>query len=143
MLEGTLLPKYFDEYFDTMEIVNVPNFSTHCMIIDKEGNSWIIEPGRGILKDKNTDSPYSIMTNFSIIDFTAGKEYNDNGFNRYKEVKEKLEKTKQLPVDNALQILEKVKQNGEWKTDFSMVYSGKENKIYYCYNANYENIFRI
>jgi hypothetical protein len=67
----------------------------------------------------------------SIIDFNAGKEYNDNSFDRYKEVEKSLEKIKKLTIDDTFKILEKVKQNGEWQTDFSMVYSKKENKIWW------------
>jgi hypothetical protein len=83
---------------------------------------------------------YFIMTNFSIIDFNNGKEYTDNSFDRYKEVENNLETIKKLTVHESFKILEKVKQEGEWKTDFSMVYSKNENKIYYCYNNNYGKI---
>ena len=129
-----------DNYLDTIEIVNGPNQSAHNMIVDKNGNIWVIEPGRGIIKNNINDSPYFIMTNFSIIDFNNGRDYKDNSFDRYKEVENILKNVKKLTVADAFKILEKVKQEGEWQTDFSMVYSKNENKIYYCYNANYEKI---
>ena len=123
-----------------MEIVNASNFCTHNLIADGKGNVWVIEPGRGKIKNEATESHYYIMTNFSLTDYNAGKKYNDNGFDRYREVKNSLEKRKKLSVMDAFDILEKVKQDGEWKTDFSMVYSKKENKVFYCYNAEYKNI---
>jgi hypothetical protein len=130
----------FDDYLNTIEIVNGPNLSTHNMVVDNNGNIWVVEPGRGNMKNTVNDSQYFIMTNFSVIDFNAGKKYADNGFDRYKIVKNNLEKTKKLTIENSFNILEKTKQDGEWKTDFSMVYTKKENKVFYCYNGNYKEI---
>jgi penicillin V acylase-like amidase (Ntn superfamily) len=142
ILKGKIPINDLDNYLDTMEIVNGPNTSCHNLVVDKDGNVWVIEPGRGNIKNNINDSPYFVMTNFSIMDFNNGKKYNDNSFDRYKEVENNLEKIKKLTVSEAFKILEKVKQEGEWKTDFSMVYSKNKNEIYYCYNANYEKILK-
>jgi len=120
--------------------VNRGNDLIIAMNFDNNGNVWIIESGRGKIKNEATESPYYIMSNFSLVDYNAGKKYCDNGFDRYIEVKKYLEKNKKLSVKGAFEILEKVKQKGEWKTDFSMVYSKNENKVYYCYNAEYKKI---
>jgi len=140
ILEGKIIQKDLNTYLEKMEIVNAPNLCTHNFVADKNGNVWIIEPGRGIIKNEATESPYFIMSNFSLVDYNAGKKYCDNGFDRYIEVEKHLEKNKKLSVKGAFEILEKVKQKGEWKTDFSMVYSKNENKVYYCYNAEYKKI---
>ena len=140
LLEGKIDIKSLDKYLETMEIVNAPSLCTHNFIVDKNGNVWIIEPGRGNIVNKFKESPYYIMTNFSLIDYNAGKNYCDNGIDRYNIVKNSLEKSNIISVKESFKILEMTKQDGEWKTDFSMVYSKKENKIYYCYNANYNNI---
>jgi hypothetical protein len=112
--------------------------SCHNLIADKDGNVWVVEPGRGNIKTKAEN--HVIMTNFSIIDFNNGKKYNDNSFDRYNVVKNILDKQKTLSVDEAFAILKNVKQDGEWKTDFSMVYSKKEHAIYYCYHSDFEHI---
>jgi penicillin V acylase-like amidase (Ntn superfamily) len=104
------------------------------MISDKNGNTYIVEPGRGNIYSRFNESPYFVMTNFSLIDDK------NNNCKRYAETEKLLIKEKNLNVSGAFKILEKVKQDGEWKTEFSMVYSQKENKVYYCYNANYKNI---
>jgi hypothetical protein len=140
LLEGNIEINDLDSYLNTMEIVNAPNLCTHNLIADKNGNVWVVEPGRGNIKNKTNESSYFIMTNFSIIDYNAGKEYTDCGFDRYINVKQNLDKKNGLSIKDAFSILEKVKQNGEWKTEFSMVYSKNENKVYYCYNADYNNI---
>ena len=140
ILEGKIIQNGLNNYLDKMEIVNAPNLCTHNLVVDENGNIWVIEPGRGKIKNEANDSHYYIMTNFSLIDFEAGKKYSDNGFDRYMEAKNNLAKRKELSVADAFDILEKVKQKGEWKTDFSMVYSKKESKVFYCYNAEYKKI---
>jgi len=140
LLEGNIKINDLDSYLDTMEIVNAPNLCTHNLITDKNGNVWVVEPGRGNIKNKANESPYYIMTNFSLIDYTAGKKYTDCGFDRYINVKKYLDKKHELSIKDAFSILGKVKQTGEWNTVFSMVYSENENKVYYCHNIKYENI---
>jgi hypothetical protein len=140
LLEGNIEINDLDNYLDTMEIVNAPNLCTHNLITDKNGNVWVVEPGRGIIKNKTNETSYFIMTNFSIIDYNVGKKYTDWGFDRYINAKKYLDKKGKLSVKDAFSILEKVKQTGEWNTDFSMVYPKSENKVYYCYNADYKNI---
>jgi len=58
-----------------------------------------------------------------------------SGIDRYKIGNELLSKASSLNVSKAFDILEAVRQNGgDWQTVFSMVYSKKESKVYYCYN---------
>jgi hypothetical protein len=140
LLEGNIEVNDLDNYLDTMEIVNAPNFCTHNLITDKNGNVWVVEPGRRNIRNKANESPYFVMTNFSIIDYNAGKKYTDWGFDRYTNVKKHLDKKNELSIKDAFDILKKVKQNGEWITEFSMVYSKNESKVYYCYNTDYNNI---
>ncbi|MDR2701312.1 MAG: hypothetical protein LBB72_02645, partial [Spirochaetaceae bacterium] len=135
LLEGEISINELDKYLDTMEVVNAPNFSTHNLVVDKNGNIYVVEPGRGNIKNKKQESPYFVMTNFSLIDYNNGKKYNDNGFDRYEKVNTELKKAKKINVKDAFKILEKVKQDCEWKTEFSMVYSQKNKTIYYCYNS--------
>jgi hypothetical protein len=129
-----------DDYFDVMEFVNSPNMSCHNLIVDQDANIWVVEPGRGIIKNNASASNYFIMTNFSLIDFANGKKYSDNSYDRYSAVKSVLDKKKNLSVNDAFEILKNVKQDGEWKTDFSMVYSKKEQTVYYCFNSGFEKI---
>jgi hypothetical protein len=142
ILDENIPIKDMDNYLDTMEIVNGPNQSTHNMIVDKNGNTWIIEPGRGYLKNGAQESQYYVMTNFSLIDFNGGKTYTDCGIDRYEEVNNLLSKAKKLNVNEAFKILERVKQEGEWSTDFSMVYSKSNKAVYYCYESNFNEILR-
>ena len=130
----------FEEYLKTMEIVNAPNICTHNFITDKKGNVYIIEPGRGNIKNGIKESEYYVMTNFSIIDFNGGKKYTDYGIDRYNKANNMLKKLEKIDVKEAFKILEKVKQEGEWNTDFSMVYSKNKKTVYYCYKSNFNEI---
>ncbi|MDR2716564.1 MAG: hypothetical protein LBB89_00665 [Treponema sp.] len=94
LLEGEISINELDKYLDTMEVVNAPNFSTHNLVVDKNGNIYVIEPGRGNIKNKKQESLYFVMTNFSLIDYNDGKKYNDNGFDRYDKVNTELKKQK-------------------------------------------------
>jgi hypothetical protein len=140
LLEGEIPINDLNKYLDTLEIVNAPNFSTHNLIADKNSNIYVVEPGRGIIKNKKQEAPYFVMTNFSLIDYNSGKKYNDNGFDRYEKVNTELKKAKKINVKEAFKILEKVKQDCEWKTEFSMVYLQKNKTIYYCYNSKFNEI---
>jgi hypothetical protein len=140
LLEGKILENGFDDYFKTMEIVNAPNLSTHNLVVDKKGNVFVIEPGRGYIKNGAKETQYFVMTNFSLIDFNGGKKYTDYGIDRYNEVNNILNKSKKININEAFKILEKVKQEGEWNTDFSMVYSQKNKTVYYCYKSNFKEI---
>jgi len=140
ILEEKIKLDNFEEYLKTMEIVNAPGLSTHNFIVDNKGNVFVIEPGRGYIKNGIKESQYFVMTNFSIIDYNAGKKYTDNGIDRYIEANNMLKKLKKVEIKDAFKILEKVKQTGEWKTDFSMVYSKNNKTIYYCYNSKFNEI---
>jgi hypothetical protein len=140
ILQGNISIDNLDHYLDRMEIVNDPNASCHNLIADKNGNVWVIEPGRGNIKNKTTDSNSFVMTNFSLIDYANGKKYTDNGFDRYHIVKNMLDKKDIISLQDAFEILKNVVQNGEWETDFSLVYSKNEHTVYYCYKSDFKKI---
>lgn len=140
VLSGKLEQENIGKFLSDNEIVNVPDNSCHCMISDKTGNVWIVEPGRGIISSPASESPYYIMTNFSLYDYIKSGKMNGSGADRYKTADSLLSKAKDLDVTKAFEVLNAVKQYGdEWRTEFSMVYAQKENAVYYCYNAEYQS----
>lgn len=141
ILGGKIKSDKINDYLDNKEVVNVPDYSAHCMITDSHGNSWAVEPGRGKVHSLADKEDYFVMTNFSLCDLKAGKEITD-GYDRYLKVQTFLNDVKSLDVNNAFRILEATRQLGNWSTDFSMVYSKNENTVYYCYNGNFNNIER-
>ena len=134
-------PDEISSYLQNIEVVNGPDFSVHNMIIDKCGNVWVVEPGRGVIYSPVNDTPYFVMSNFSLCELKENGELKGDGTDRYKTAKKLLDESGNLDVCKAFQILEAVKQtNGEWTTCFSMVYSQNENAVYYCLNGEFKNI---
>lgn len=128
-----------DQYLEQTEIVNVPDWSTHNMICDTKGNTWMVEPGRGNTYCALKADEFQIMTNNSIIENT------ENGREipciRYKKAKELLSEATGMAVNRAFKILDSIKQSeGEWTTVFSMVYDKSKETVYYCENQDFANI---
>lgn len=143
ILAGTISSNEINEYLKNIEIVNGPDFSVHNMIVDKDGNVWVVEPGRGVINSRAHEAPYFIMTNFSLCDFKETGTLVGAGVDRYTMVQKVMDTTDDLDIEEAFEILRTVKQSeGEWKTDFSMVYSQKENAVYYCLHSDFENILK-
>jgi len=144
VLSGALVQEDIDAYVSEKEIVNVPNNSCHCMLSDRNGNVWIIEPGRGVISSPADESPYSLMTNFSLVDLKTTGKYEGGGVDRYHIADDLLSQANSMTVDKAFNILEAVKQcDCNWNTAFSLVYSQEENTIYYCYSGDYTTIHRF
>lgn len=144
ILSGSLPQERIKDYLSDMEIVNVPNHSCHSMITDYDGNVWIVEPGRGTIHSPADESAYYMMTNFSVIDWKTSGKLEGSGVDRFKIADDLLSKESNFDVIGAFKILETTKQSsGDWMTTFSMVYSQKENTVYYCYNGEYKNILKF
>lgn len=79
------------------------------------------------------------MTNVSLVD--SIKSGTRISCKRYNTVNKLLSESVYMNVEKAFEILEAVKQSeGEWITEFSMVYDKSKQTIYYCYNQDFENI---
>ncbi len=141
ILSGKLAQADIAGFLSEKEIVNVPNNSCHSMISDRDGNVWIVEPGRGVIYSAADESPYCLMTNFSLVDYQSNGNMKGDGVERYQSADYLLNNVSELDVAEAFKILEAVKQShGEWLTAFSMVYTQKENAVYYCHDGKYHNI---
>lgn len=139
ILSGVISLDDFNEYLSKTEVVNTPDHSCHNMIIDDKDNVWIIEPGRGCIYSPAEESKYYVMSNESIIDMRNRNV--ESGCTRYGAIKHSLEAYEHLNVEKAFDVLAKAFQKeGEWVTELSFVYSKEENKVYYCFNGNIENI---
>ena len=140
ILNEVIYPEDLDEYLTNIEVVNTPNWSCHNMICDSNANVWVVEPGRGNIKNSSESSPFFIMTNFSLWDYLH--ENAECDCNRFKTVTSELVNIKQLNIETAFNLLDSASQrNGEWNTEFSMVYSKKHHIVYYCLNGNFNERF--
>lgn len=127
------------ETLNTKTLINIPTVTMHSLVCDKDGNIVLIEPGYGYKVIKNK---YAVIANFPIL--TKLKDYNNPfyGKDRYDKVKEVLSRSKKnFSVNDALDLLESVKQEGKWGTRVSFVYSRNENRVYYCLDNNFKKVY--
>jgi hypothetical protein len=127
-----------------VEIVNGPKSSTHNLIVDPEGNTCIVEPGRKNIFSDKSDSEWCIVTNFPLSDYDeiTPAVVSGSGSDRYQEVFEQLSRLNtQLTVEQGFEILESVKQDGpDWVTQLAMIYDGKTRKLFYCFHQKFDEI---
>ncbi len=122
-------------------IVDIPTIAFHSLITDRTGRIMILEPGNGfsVITEK-----YAALSNFSILelpsDFTESR-YGYYGKDRYDTAMNYLRNSSDdFSVEDGLNILESVKQTGEWATKVSFVYSRNENTVYYCQDGQFDKI---
>jgi hypothetical protein len=140
ILKGVISTEKLEEYLSNVEVVNGPDWSCHNMICDSNGNVWVVEPGRGNIRNIADSSKFFVMTNFSLWDYLY--ENVECNCDRFKVVSSELEKAEKVNVETAFSILDSASQrNGEWITEFSMVYSKNMNTVYYCLNGNFNERF--
>lgn len=141
LLSGAISPNELRSYLDSVEVVNSPDLSVHNMIVNAQGEVWIVEPGRGVIYSPANESPYFVMTNFSLCDCGQSGTPKGDGADRYKMASALLNGIENMSVDTAFQVLEAVKQEqGDWKTTFSMVYSQNDHAVYYCLDRRFDSI---
>ncbi|WP_243122173.1 hypothetical protein [Clostridium thermarum] len=92
ILNGGICTENSGEYLENIEVVNMPQWSSHNMICDSNANVWGVELGRGNISNPTKSSPYFVMTNFSLWDNLY--ENVECDCNRYKNVSCALEKVK-------------------------------------------------
>ena len=120
------------KYLSEIEVVNVPGHSCHSMITDPCGNTWVVEPGRGVMRSPAAESPYYVMTNFSLWDLQERGTPDGSGADRYKAAHQMLGEADTLDVRGAFDILQATAQTGgPYPTVFSMVYAPAEQAVYY------------
>lgn len=141
VLAGKITMEKMDIYLSKHKIVNPPRNSLHTMIADVKGSSYIIEPGRGNLKYKQSER-YVVMSNFSIHEARQTGKYDGFGVDRQLKAEKMLSCADEgFNVASAFEVLKAVQQTDSvWHTEFSFVYSSNENAVYYCYNREFDNI---
>lgn len=141
ILSDKLPMERLDTFLNKHKIVNPPQNSLHTMIADAKGGSYIIEPGRGILKYDHTQR-YVVMSNCSIYEAKQNGQYKGFGVDRQLMAEKMLHSSDaSFAVSNAFDVLKAVHQTDPiWHTEFSFVYSANENAVYYCYNHDFDAI---
>lgn len=133
---------------DTKEIMNIPagpvqipDLAFHSIISDKEGDILILEPGNGysVIREK-----YAVLSNFPLLELPADFEPSRFGYygkDRYDKALDILRNsTDDFSAQDGLKLLQEVKQEGDWATRVSFVYSANENAVYYALERNFDQV---
>lgn len=118
-----------EEIVRTKAIVNIPAATMHSLVGNENGDLLIIEPGYGV--KKVTDN-FAVLTNFPVL--PALDDYSDPfyGKERYDKAISVLSRAgEDFSVADALQLLYETRQEGQWGTRITFVYSRKKNTVYY------------
>lgn len=147
-ISGRVSFQELKQIVDTREIVNIPSGSVqipdltfHSIFSDKKGNILIAEPGNGysVIREK-----YAVLSNFPLLELPTDFEPSRFGYygkDRYEKALEILKNsTDDFSVQDGLRLLQEVKQEGNWATRVSFVYSANENAVYYVLERNFDQV---
>ncbi|MBN1267320.1 MAG: hypothetical protein JXA25_17650 [Anaerolineales bacterium] len=129
---------------ERVEIVNAPKASTHNMIVDTDGTTCLVEPGRKNIFTGVDDSDWYVVTNFPLADYEepVPTVVSGSGSDRYLQVLDIMSVLQgPMNADRGFEILKSVEQYGpEWTTELSMLYDAKKRQLFYCLDQDFENI---
>ena len=118
-----------EEILRTKAVVNVPAATMHSLIGNERGDLLIVEPGYGCRK---VEERFAVLTNFPVLTKLSDYSCPFYGKDRYDLAVSALSKAgADFSAEDALRLLYDTKQDGQWATRFSFVYSQKRNTVYY------------
>ena len=121
-------------------ILSGPGASFHALLGDREGHMLLIEPSYGY---REVEGHYACAANFPLLPLLDDYSNPFYGKDRYDTACEILAAAgKDFSPQDGLALLQKVKQEGQWGTRLSFVYSRNENTVYYCENGDFDSVER-
>ena len=112
----------------------------HLLISDANGKSVVVE----WVDNQMNVLDHNYCTNFQLSD---GKDYWVGiGQDRYETVEKKLKETENiLSIEDAMKLLHdtRIEWNGEWDTEWSVVYNQSDFSVDVCIRMDYDHVYRI
>lgn len=147
VLSGRIEISSLKDFLDANAIVNVPNHSVHSMIGGKNRKTFIVEPGRKNIDINTTNQNFMVLTNFSLSD-NIDQEYTNvkgHGSDRYIKAYETITNNKEtFNIETSFVLLqETVQHDGEYPTQFSLIFIPEESKAYFTLNGDFKRIFEF
>ena len=142
-----LVDRYLRSKFSYAELLDIAKNKTlisgaggsfHSLIGDAEGHILLLEPLFGF---REIEENYACVTNFPLIPVLSDYSNPFYGKERYDSaVKILSEAGADFSVQEGLALLKSVKQEGQWGTRLSFLYSRQENAVYFCTEGDFERI---
>lgn len=123
-----------EEILRTKAVTNIPAATMHSLIGNAAGEMYIVEPGCGY---KQVKDRYAVLSNFPVL--TALPDYDSPfyGKDRYDKAVSVLKTAgADFSVGDALRLLYDTRQEGQWATRVSFVWSQNQNKVFYFLDGN-------
>lgn len=146
VLKANLSFSAITEILMRVEIVNAPKSSTHNLIVDRNGDICIVEPGKQSIVSKREESDWFILTNFPISDYKeiTPTHVTGSGSDRYMKGSHLMRERDQITIEAGFSILKDLQQNNStWVTELSLVYDATNGELYYCQHRDFEDVKRI
>jgi hypothetical protein len=140
-------PEELAGFLAQKEIVNVPNYSAHCMIAARGRHAFIVEPGRRNIAMQSLNEDFLVLTNFAVADF-LGQQYEvvtGAGSDRYRAAYEILRGARGgFTRDTGIAILRTTKQvAGDYPTQFSMLAIPEDNAVEFFIDGAFDRSFQF
>lgn len=140
MIDKFIRGKYsyadIEKIIETKTVTAIPAVVQHSLIGSGDGDFLIVEPGYGIEK---ADKDYAVLTNFPVLADLTDFSNPFYGKERYDYALSVLEKSgDDFSAEDALRLLYDVRQEGQWGTRVTFVYSRNEKAVYYFTDGNIE-----
>lgn len=127
-----------EEILRTKEAVNIPAATMHSLIGNENGDFLIVEPGYGTRK---VEEHFAVLTNFPTLAELPDYSNPFYGKDRYDKAFSALSKAgTDFSAEDALQLLYETKQEGQWGTRVSFVYSQNRNTVFYFLDGDISHI---
>lgn len=121
----------------TKNVVNIPNGSMHSLLADADGRCLLVEAGYGY---KEIEDSFAVITNFPLLD-PPTDDSPFYGRKRFEAANALLSADGEgFSAADGLELLRAVKQEGQWATRLSFVYSVRERCVYYALDGDFDNV---
>lgn len=130
-----------EEILRTKTVVNVPAATMHSLLGNGSGDLLIVEPGYG---QRRVEERFAVLTNFPVLTELPDYSCPFYGRDRYDKATAALSAAASSGADftvaDALNVLRSTKQEGQWATRASFVWSRNENAVYYCTDGDFDSV---
>lgn len=127
-----------EEILRTKEVCSIPAATMHSLIGNDSGDFLIIEPGYG---NEKVEEHFAVLTNFPTLAEISDYSNPFYGKERYDKAYSVLSKADAaFSVGDALRLLYDTKQDGQWATRISFVYSQCRNAVYFFLDGDISRI---
>lgn len=134
------------EMIQRLEIVNAPKSSTHNVIVDRDGNICIVEPGRRNIFTEPIDSDWYVITNFPLSDYDeiVPTDLSGSGVDRCLKSHELLSVVDEpITVIQGFEVLKNAAQNSsDWMTELSLIYDATHHELFYSLDRKFDDIMK-